>query len=217
MNLGELRDLARTKLDDKVEPYLWSDEFLNAAINRAQDEAIVRIGGIADDYTPQMTHQTAVAGSPIVVVAPNVMKVESVATKNGLLQPVTAATLAVSNPAWEADTGVPIKYIIGANSFRLYPTPVDDTVLTMHVRRGALTPLVADAQKPEVPYSLHAPLLHWVLAEAYDLPDADISNPGASDKHQKAFEGVFGPRPSAKFLNTWNRTPARSAALMRRL
>lgn len=217
MNLGELRALARVKLDDKVEPYLWSDEFLNGTINRAQDEAIVRIGGIADDYTPQITTQTASAGSPIIVLSPRVLKIENVSISTGYLQSTTASALTLLNAAWEGDVGIPTKYIIGPDSIRLYPIPMTNTVVMMQVRRGALASLVADSQVPELPYPMHAPLLHWVLAEAYDIPDTDISNKDASEKHIKAFEGVFGPRPSAKFLNAWSRSPTRNSALMRRM
>jgi len=217
MNLGELRALARVKLDDKVEPYLWSDEFLNDAINRAQDEAVMRVGGIADDYTPQMTLQTVFAGTYTIVVPSNVLKVESISTSTRALVPTTAEELAIANPMWEGVSGIPTKYILSATSIRVYPAPLVDTVVTMRVRRGALHPLLSDVQVPELPYSLHASLLHFVLAESYDIPDADIMNKDASERHTKAFEGVFGPRPTAKYLNQWNRTPARSAALMRRL
>jgi hypothetical protein len=217
MNLGELRGLARLKLDDLVAPYLWSDEFLNDAINRAQDEAFVRMGGVSDDFTPQMTKAVLLAGSPFIVLNPKVLKVESVSTGLRVLVATTAAALALSSPDWEAATGVPTKYIADANSVRVYPIPLADTTATMQVRRSALTMLGNDLQIPEVPYTLHNVLLHFVLAEAYDIPDADIMNKDAAERHLKAFEGVFGPRPSAKLQSVWAKTPARSAALMRRM
>jgi hypothetical protein len=217
MNLGELRGLARLKLDDLVAPYLWSDEFLNDAINRAQDEAFVRMGGVSDDFTPQMTKAVLLAGSPFIVLNPKVLKVESVSTGLRVLVATTAAALALSSPDWEAATGVPTKYIADANSVRVYPIPLADTTATMQVRRSALTMLGNDLQIPEVPYTLHNVLLHFVLAEAYDIPDADIMNKDAAESHLKAFEGVFGPRPSAKLQSVWAKTPARSAALMRRM
>lgn len=217
MNLGELRDLARMKLDDLVAPYLWSDDFLNAAINRAQDEAFVRIGGVSDDYTPQMTKAMLLAGSPVIALDSGVLKVESVTAGHIALTPTTPAALTAVSLDWESATGVPSKYIIDATSVRVFPIPTVDTVVTMQVRRGALVPLTNDLQRPEIPYALHNALLHYVLAEAYDIPDADIMNKDANEKHLKAFEGVFGPRPSAKFQSVWAKTPARSAALMRRM
>ena len=217
MNLGELRALARMKLDDLVAPYLWSDEFLDDAINRAQDEAFVRIGGVSDDYTPQMTKAMLLAGSPTIALDPNVLKVEKVTAGLTDLVATTASELALLSIGWEAVTGEPTKYIADANSVRVFPIPLVDVPVTMQVRRGALTRLTNDLQKPEIPYNLHNALLHFVLAEAYDIPDADIMNKDAADRHLKAFEGVFGPRPSAKFQSVWAKIPARSAALMRRI
>lgn len=217
MNLGELRDLVRIKLDDRVEPYLWSDEFIDGAINRAQDSAVLRIGGISDDYTPRVSLGMAVAGSPIVLLGVGVMKVEGVEISTGSLLPTTESALAVANPAWELDTGVPSSYVATSTYIRLHPIPIVDTVVTMRVRRGALVKLITDSQEPELPESYHAALLHWVLAEAYELPDVDIMNKDAVDRHTKAFEGIFGPIPTLKFLNTWSNIPARSAALKRRM
>lgn len=45
MNLGELRNLIRVSLDDNSYPYLWSDEFIDASLNRAVLEASLRMGG----------------------------------------------------------------------------------------------------------------------------------------------------------------------------
>lgn len=111
MNLGELRDLARAKLDDKIEPYLWSDEFLNGAINRAQDEAFVRMGGVSDDYTPQMTKAMLLAGSSTIMLDQSVMKVESVTAGLTSLVATTASELALISMSWESATGEPAKYI----------------------------------------------------------------------------------------------------------
>lgn len=217
MNLGELRDLARAKLDDKVEPYLWSDEFLNGSINRAQDEAFVRMGGVADDYTPQMTKAILVSGSAVIPLDPSVLKVESITAGLTPLVATTASALSLISLSWESITGAPTSFIADQFSIRVFPVPLVDVPVTMQVRRGALVKITNDAQQPELPYSLHTALLHFVLSEAYELPDSDISNPDASAKHAAAFDGVFGPRPTAKFQSIWNKTPARSAALMRRM
>jgi hypothetical protein len=217
MNLGELRDLARTKLDDKVEPYLWSDEFLNDSINRAQDEAIVRMGGIGDDYTAKYVQGVVLAGFPIFVLSHSVLKVEQVRTNTRVLQGTTASSLSQVNPLWEAAVGVPTHFILLDSSIRLYPIPEIDTPISLSVRRGALQTLASDNQVSEVPFTLHHLLLHWVLHEAYMIPDSDISNPTAVETHIKAFDGIFGPRQSARFAQVWQRTPARTAALMRRM
>jgi hypothetical protein len=217
MNLGELRALARVKLDDRVEPYLWDDEFLDGAINRAQDEAILRMGGIGDDYTSHATQGVVFAGSAVFALSPGVLRVDQVRTNDKLLQATTPSYLANINPLWETKTGVPTHFMMGDSSIKLYPIPEIDTPISLSVRRGALTPLVVDTQIPEVPYPLHHSLLHWVLFEAYSIPDADISNPTAAEMHNKTFDGVFGPRQGAKFLQAWQRTPARTAALMRRM
>jgi hypothetical protein len=217
MNLRELRDLARVKLDDAVEPYLWSDEFLNGAINRAQDEAILRIGGIGDDYTPRVTTSIATMGSNTVVLDPSVLKVEDVYIRGAKLIPTSEVELDLMNPLWREDVGVPSRYILGTGLFTVYPVPDADYVLSFNVRRGAIASLSKDSSIPEVPTTLQPRLLHWVLYEAYQLPDADTNNPKAAETHHEAFEGVFGKQPSAKFLNAWSKYPARMSALMRRL
>jgi hypothetical protein len=217
MTLGELRALARIKLDDLVEPYLWADDTLNLLINQAQDEALVRSGGIVDDYSPVIVQGLVLAGNSSYPVDARILKVESVYTNVRALVATTAATLAATNPSWDVQTGQPTSFIYNGTTVRLYPIPEVDTMISMSVRRGALTSMTTDTQSPEVPYPLHNALLHFVLSEAYSLPDADISNPDASAKHLKAFEGVFGPRPSAKGLSTWKGLPARTSAIMRRL
>lgn len=217
MTFGELKALARLKLDDVVEPYLWSDQFISDAINRAQDEAIVRMGGIGDDYTTSLTQAVVRAGFPLVPLDASVYKVESVQTGLQTLTQTTAGTLATTNMSWELDTGVPAQFLLINAAIRVYPTPLLDTPIIMSVRRGALHRLLSDQQKPEVPFPLHAALLHWVLSEAYMLPDSDISNPNAVELHTKAFDGIFGPAPTAKFLAAWGKTPARTSILMRRM
>lgn len=217
MNLGELRALARIKLDDTVEPYLWTDEFLNDAINRAQDEAIVRSGGIVDDFSPTIVNGVIPAGNVSYPVDAKILKVESVYTRTRALTATTSSTLAANNPGWESTTGEPTHFIFTGSAVRVYPIPIVDTAISMHVRRGALTSMTMDTHIPEISFPLHSALLHFVLAEAYSLPDADISNPDATARHEKAFEGVFGPRPTMKGLNTWKTTPARAGVIMRRL
>lgn len=217
MNLGELRALARLKLDDSVEPYLWSDEFLDGAVNRAQDEAVMRIGGFSDDYTPRVSTTLAVAGSSTVVLDPDVLKVEEVYVANAKLISTTDAAMDALNPSWRDDIGPPLKYISGIGAITIYPIPDKDYVLSLNVRRGALSKLTQDAHIPEIPSALRPRLLHWVLYEAYQLPDVDAMNPKAAETHLAAFEGVFGKQPTAKFLNAWAKYPSRMSALMRRM
>ena len=217
MNLGELRDLVRTKLDDRVEPYLWSDSFLNESINRAQDEAIVRMGGIGDDYSPQFTQGIVPAGVPTFAIAPGILKIESVFVSTRNLIPTTGSYLTNISAGWELAVGTPTHFILVNSAIRLYPIPEVDTPISMAVKRGSLKPMTLDTHIPEVAYPLHHSLLHWVMAEAYSIPDSDINNPMSADIHYKAYDGIFGPVVSAKFLQAWMKTPARTAALMRRM
>lgn len=217
MNLGGLRELVRTRLDDLVEPFLWSDEFLNGSINRALDDAIIRIGGVDDEYTPSITLARFDAAQSVVFLDPRVIKVESVRYGDRALPIVSEVSISAGNPSWAAEFGVPMKVMLTKGGLRLYPIPSDSGVLGVSVRRSALSPLLLDSQVPEIPVFLHPYLLYAVQAEAYSLPDADISDPEASIKFDNSFTQCFGPRPSAKYQAQWARTPVNSTVHQRRM
>jgi hypothetical protein len=177
----------------------------------------MRMGGIGDDYSPQFTQGIIPAGNSIFALAPGILKVDNVYVSTKSLIPTTVSYLSNISPAWDQAAGVPTHFILMNETIRIYPIPEADTPIAMSVKRGSLKPLTLDTHIPEVAYPLHHSLIHWVLAEAYSVPDADVNNPNSVEIHQKAFDGIFGPPISAKFLQAWMKTPARTAALMRRM
>ena len=205
MNLGDLLSLARTRLRDKVTPYLWSDAELIDFANAAVEEACLRARLISTNVPLTIVAGTTIYTLPFqVLAAQNAVFID---TDSGQINNITAISerelwaLQRINPS---AAGRPQAYARGKdrNTIEIYPTPdlLGLGILTVDIKR---MPLEEDRMRivndePAIPEEFHRDLVHWMLFEAFSVPDSDMLNVGASDKAEQRFQLRFGPRISVK-------------------
>lgn len=209
MDAEEIINEVRRKLDDTVEPYLWSDADLMVSLNNAVDEVCIRTRCIQDTTSAARTI-ALVAGTARYALNPAIFAVirARVAGQRDLLDLVNAHYLDERYPGWDdatlAQTGTP-RYAVfddGDTSIRVFPVPDADVDLDMTVWRRPLdSERIADvSDEPACPIRFHGELKHHVLFESYSDTDTEKNNPERAAKHYALFENNVGQRPSAHHL-----------------
>jgi len=213
MNLGELRALARNRLQDTVTPYGWRNSDLNSFINTAVVEATERSRLIFDSSTPAVTQ---ISVTPFVAdyqLHPSVQSIVRARADTGQVDaqgnpiyttviPGSRTDLSVIGftPRDNMYTNYSLHYWRDYEGIHLAPIPEKATTLLLEVYRAPLDTekLVLDTDIPPIPDRLHRYLVHWVLYEAYSVNDADLSDPTKALKELAQFERHFSNRASAK-------------------
>jgi len=216
MNLGELRNAARLRLDDAIEPYLWSDDELNGYINEAVNEACLRARLNTDSTTPEVTEIAVIAGTSSYDVHSSVFFIERVymETLKRVLHKTSFHDLDAEDDQWQTHTGNPTHYSMDLdhyadygdlyNKLTLYPIPEADDTIKLIVYRLPLSPMNSDSEFPEIPVPHHPYLVDWVCAQAYQKADADSEQLNRAARFDQIFTSRFGPRPEARRLE-WRR------------
>jgi hypothetical protein len=211
LNLGELLTLARLRLDDIEEPYLWSDEFLVESINRAEVEAAER-SYLLKDRTITLDY---VAGQGEVTLDPSILYVEQL-TVTGTSKPLLATSvneLNLRSPGWSAGTAErPTCYAREDRQLVLIPTPTLNGELRFVVTRTPLKSMVSDGDEPEIDPPHHEALLYFVCHEAYSHNDADGENYDRAKEYLAQFSAIFRRRRKARF-NRMNQDHVKNSTL----
>jgi hypothetical protein len=101
-----------------------------------------------------------------------------------------------------ANGDLPLYYSRGANSSSINILPISNIagVMVLYGRKlpSAYEKMVTPQDEPVIPIEFHRDLVHWMVAEAYNVHDSDALDPGAADKYEAKFEARFGKRPSAR-------------------
>jgi hypothetical protein len=96
----------------------------------------------------------------------------------------------------------PLYFVRNSSSIQVSILPISNVVgaLVLHGRRlpGLRDIMVNPQDEPVIPQEFHRDLVHWMLAEAYNVHDSDALDPKAAEKYEAKFEARFGKRPSAK-------------------
>ena len=176
MTLFELRQLVRLRLRDNKQPYLISDDEINANLNDAQREACVRALLIEDDTNitinidPDNTHYQ---------IDPRIIDVIGISIG--------------SDPATEYTNG----WTLTENYLILDTAPSTDDVLTLHCYLLPSNDMVDDEDEPEIRPIYHVQMTDWAISLCYLIPDADMFNKASSELYDARFTRSFGERPSA--------------------
>ena len=218
MNLGELVALARTRLGDENAPYLWSDDFLIGAFNRAESEAAERALLLRDSRS-KMTDVAYVAGDPHLTIDPSILYIDRAirVSDNTVLRARTRNEMDNHDPVWETRTAErPWGYVKEGTRIRLIPTPTQPGNLKLHVFRTPVDPMASLSDEPEIDPIYHEALIHYVVADAYSHSDADSDDPQRANRAASRFDRVFGRRKTARFSQMNRDHPKNSTIYMRR-
>lgn len=202
MNLGQLRANLRERLDDLGSPPLWTDAFLDNAINEALQEACVR--GKLIRVEASITVNIA---DNEYALDPTVFDVERQAriTIAGRDYPIIGTSRQVldqQDPNWRNRNGRPENFAV------VMDTPNDPRVMLSRLPTIAgtlklgtfVTPAALDDDNDSAPIDTRWQLLALLWAEslAYRKRDADTGSEQLAQKREDQFESVFGPRTTAK-------------------
>ena len=216
MNLGELRNAARLRLDDTEADYLWSDDELNLFINEAVNEACIRARLNIDSTSSEVAEIQVTTGTSQYEVHPSVFFIERayLETTKRSLNKTSFHELDLAGGNWPDDIGDPTHYVMDVDHFTtdgalsnrltLYPIPIKDEVLRLTTYRLPLADMSSDADEPDIPRFHHSYLVDWVCFRAYAKQDADTLSVDRALRFEQEFERRFGPRPEARRLE-WRR------------
>lgn len=203
MTADEVLELARIRLDDVKTPYLWSDDFLAGALDRAFVEAIERSSPIYDQGTEEVCVIPLVIGTHTYEVHPSIQQIDRLFCASDDRALVPRSMRDVANDAglqWDQHQGLPYWYYRLGRSIRVYPTPTVTDTLNLWVYRRPL-----DAELPSKDSTMaalgsqyHDKLVEWVCYEAYRVKDSDTYAMDKAAEALKLFEAAFGRRRSAK-------------------
>lgn len=198
MNRVDLRSrLRESYLDDMAQPYLWSDDLLNAFIEEAQQEAVIRSRFLSSRHDLPV-----LAGQGEYPLPDGTLDIERL--RMPPLHPLTLTSIDELDDTgnWEGRSGTPTHYAYvsavlgGDNTLTLYPTPTADYTAVLRLVRLPTT-MALDTDSPELPEHLHLHLLDWAAFRAYSLKDSDTNDEARAGKHQAAFTLAFGERHDA--------------------
>lgn len=211
MNLSEIRRLARQRLDDLTQPYLWSNEELNGFINESIREAAIRSRAIVDSVTPECCKILVTAGKQNYSIHPSVFQIKRVNDVTNA-NPLTRTSFEEMDGVisqWQLNTGQPTHFIYDfnhhgddcntANTITLYPIPNQAIELNLTVYRTQLDDLT-DSDTPELPIHTHSDLVWWVCYLAYIKQDAEGLNVDKAMRFDALFTLAFGAKQSARQL-----------------
>lgn len=184
----------RNRLDDAVEPYLWSNEELTDYVNEVLNELCRDIPIIEDGTNTQMCRYSVLAGETLVNLNQRitVVKKGKLESQPRPLAVRTAQWMDASYPDWEnAAAGVPSILVtegVGTDRARLYPPSTADEVLWLTVYRLQLVDMFWGTDQdyqPEVPARYHDKLFNGVLMKAYGKQDVDTFDAKKQVAHER--------------------------------
>ncbi len=190
MYIADIVNNARLKLDDVVEPYLWSDdelaEYLNTSVEELCNESyLIKDSTTADICTINIIADTA-----------------NYPTSDKITSIVTAKLDSMTNYLRQIDDGVIADYdgytittpsfSYDGSSITLYPTPTVDDILHLTVYRLPLNTInMANAYNElEVPRRWQNYLYYGIFRLAYDKNTSDTYDPQMRDRYAVQWEIV---------------------------
>ena len=196
MTLQNLIDEARDKLDDAIQPYLWSDaelvRYANNAVNRLCKEALL----IVDSIT------VAICSVAVLALTQNYAKDDRIVHVREATITPRATPLVKRNldwlshhwPTWRsAQAGTPIFFAedIDEGKITLIPKPVANDTLSLTVYRFPLTQFAdtsaGRAVSPEFHWEFHPHIHAGILAQAYGKQDSECFDRQMMERYEALF------------------------------
>jgi hypothetical protein len=207
MTTDDLIALAREFLGDKVEPYLWSDDFLLGALNRAEQEAAIRLLCFNDETTDAVTKINVLANTATYTLDSRVIRIDALLYDGKPLPQVDPDDLSDSEGnEWRDQTGTPAYWFSDGRKITLVPEPVTTATVRLKAKRLPVADMTSFGS-PELDSVFHRTLLHWVCWEAHQIIDSDVARPDWAALQRAQFDSVFGPQVPARVQIHQRRSP----------
>ena len=199
MNTTELLAVFREEVFDLAAPYLWSDALVYRYIDDAQKQFCRDTYGIADARNFSLSTS---AGVEWYDLDARILKIRG-ATEQSTGRSVIMVPAEKTQEQFVRFDGAlgPIKALVTGlekNALRAWPVPNQTQTVTFSVFR--LPTDVGAGDNFEIDPQHVLPLLFWVKHKAYDVQDAEVFNPQASDKYRAKWDAYC-----AKALNEQSR------------
>ena len=181
----------RSELRDEAEPYLWSDDDFYFYLDKALNDFVRGLDGIADS-TSALTRIPLVPGVSIYPLSDKILKVKTVVREHGCaLERVSDENEQVFRDSFNS-VGVVRKFVLGADdrSIRVTPTPDSSeqgNFLRLTVLRLPRETMCKSCPEIELPSHLHADLLTGVYAQAHLKQDAETYDAARA----REYNGLF--------------------------
>lgn len=197
MKAGDLVKQLRNELNDRSEPYLWSDAELYEFINTAQIMFTRETHGIPDS-TSALCEIDVIEGDPIVPLSDKILRIRQAQyisdegtpqERVRFLTLVNPEDLELGTRGVRTDYGVPVygfgfdmnrvgraDYLVvgaDAHSARLINIPDQDAKLRLIVQRMPLKSITCKGDEFEIPEQHHRYLGHYARHLAYLKQDAE--------------------------------------------
>jgi len=205
MEVSKLLALARIKLDDP----LWDG---------LDDDSLFKTNELVE-YLNQALREVVFRGKLIVksdVTLNLVTDQDSYAVPDGMIiigkildennEPIIKIQEVDLDNYYRNDTAtLPTHFFqsLISNKLIFHPTPTADSIVKLE---GTFVPIIDDAlgSSDDLPVELseiyQRDLIHWILYEAFDKPDADTYDPKKSERSKKRFTDIFGEKLPADQL-----------------
>lgn len=209
MNLREILEETRDKLDDRITPYLWQDTELLRYANRAVDRLARGAYLISDGSTAAVCQiaLTATAGSEYNKHA-KIIKVRW-ARLTECTYPITVVSLNWLEQHfynWQTAKPAVPKYLtedLTTGKITLIPAPDANYTANLVVYRLPLVglSLTAPGSSPEIPERYHEYILSGILAEAYLKQDAETFDKRLATDYLMIFESQIKKAFRENYIN----------------
>lgn len=195
--LTQLVTRYRSKLDDLVEDYLWSNDDLTDYVNETVNELCRDIPVVEDSTTVAVCKHVLAPDDQIITLSGRitVLKKAKLASQSDPLELRSSDYMDENYPDWEnADSGTPEILVtegVGTDTAYLYPPTDVADILWLTVYRLPVTDLSWDSDQntaPGIPSRYHDLLENGVLMRAYGKQDVDTYDEKKVKTHAALWE-----------------------------
>jgi len=202
MTLQEfLERLREDFLDDRIQPYYWSDDTLLRYAIDAEREACRRSNILITNLEDAMCNISITAGTSSYSLHPKILYILAAynTTDNYPLYQVERVALDSEIPNWrtlESDT--PSWFFIETpDIITIVPTPTHDFVLNLTVSHLPLNDEKQVSDSFEIPEQYQDDLLYWAAYLALSKEDINTDRKAKAQYFLQQFEAAFGRRKPA--------------------
>jgi len=182
ITLADIVSRTRSRLDDMVEPYLWSNNDITDCLNEVINELCRDMPMIEDSTGTTVCRYSITKDDPLVNLNSRItiLKKARLASQNDPLLLRNAHWMDANYPGWESSaSGLPTILItegVGTGKARIYPPPNANDTLWVSVYRLQLVDMfwaTDQTYQPEIPAIYHDKLFNGILWKAYSKQDVD--------------------------------------------